>query len=290
MIKKIVIALLALPLISIAANKYAFTEFQPTREFVYKTVDDFDLKLSVFDPVGHQLTDEAPVIILFFGGGWVGGQPCRLAGQCDFFAKQGIVAITADYRVKGRNKTTPIECVKDGTSAVRWVRAHAAELGIDPKRVIVGGASAGGHVAATTGTGVTFDEATDDLSISSRANALVLFNPVFDNGPGGYGHDRVVDYWEQISPMHNMDAETPPTIALFGDNDKHVPVATAKEYQARMEAQGHRCDLKIYEGMGHGFFNYRKGGDPGKNKYFNQTLADAAEFLTSLGYIKKGAK
>jgi acetyl esterase/lipase len=196
-----------------------------------------------------------------------------------------MVAIAADYRVKGRNKTTPVECVKDGKSAIRWVRSHADELGIDPNKVIGGGASAGGHVAAATGTAVSFNEETDDLSVSARPNALVLFNPVFDNGPGGYGHDRVSDYWEKISPMHNIDAQTPPTIVFFGDNDQHVPVATAQEYKKRMEEQGLRCDLFIYEGQGHGFFNYRNGGDPKKNEYFNQTVQEAAKFLQSLDYL-----
>jgi acetyl esterase/lipase len=267
-------------------DKFAFTDFKPSREFVYKSIDGMDLKMHVFDPTGHKLTDKSPVIILFFGGGWLGGQPAKLSGQCDFFAKQGIVAITADYRVKGRTKTTPIVCVKDGKSAIRWVRAHAADLGIDPNRVIGGGASAGGHVAAAAGADVPFNEETDDLTVSARPNALVLFNPVFDNGPGGYGHDRVVEYWEKISPMHNISAETPPTIAFFGDNDQHVPVVTMNEYKKRMLEKGRRFDLFIYKDQKHGFFNYQKGENPRRNKYFNETLSEAALFLSSLGYLE----
>lgn len=267
------------------AQENDFSEFPPDREFVYKSIDGIDLKLYVYAPEGHDLQEPKPVIVLFFGGGWVGGKASQLSAQCDFFARQGMVAITADYRVKGRHKTTPKECVKDGKSAIRWIRSHAKELGIDPNQLIAGGASAGGHVAAAAGTGVAIDESTDDLSVSARPNALVLFNPVFDNGPGGYGHERVSEYWETISPMHNIDAQTPPTIVFFGDKDQHVPVETPKEYQQAMEAVGGRCDVFIYPGKGHGFFNYRAGGDADKNKFFYETMQESATFLKSLGVL-----
>ena len=258
---------------------------KPSSLITYKTASGADLKLHVFNPKGHHSSDHSPAIVLFFGGGWSGGQSEKLYGQCAYFASKGMVAMSADYRVKGRNKTTPVECVKDGKSAIRWIRSHAGEMGIDPDKVVAGGASAGGHVAAATGTGVPFNEETDDLSVSARPNALVLFNPVFDNGPSGYGHDRVADYWEKISPMHNINAGTPPTIAFFGDQDEHVPVATAQEYKKRMEDKGSRCDLSIYPGQAHGFFNYRPGNED-RNPYFKKTVEEAAKFLTSVGILK----
>ncbi|MEM8713895.1 MAG: alpha/beta hydrolase fold domain-containing protein, partial [Planctomycetota bacterium] len=85
----------------------------------------------------------------------------------------------------------PTTCVEDGKSAVRWIREHAAEIGVDPGRLAAGGGSAGGHVAAAIATVNGFNADQDDLSVSCVPEALVLFNPVFDNGPGGYGHDRV---------------------------------------------------------------------------------------------------
>jgi hypothetical protein len=69
--------------------------------------------------------------VFFFGGGWVGGSPKQMYQQAKVMAEQGMVAFSADYRVASRNKTTPFECVKDGKSAIRWLREHAAELGID---------------------------------------------------------------------------------------------------------------------------------------------------------------
>jgi acetyl esterase/lipase len=160
---------------------------------------------------------------------------------------------------------------------MRWVRKHAAKLGIDANKLAAGGGSAGGHVAAACGTVKGFNEEGEDTSVSCRPNALVLFNPVFDNGPEGYGYDRVKEYWQQFSPMHNIDKDTPPTVVFLGTKDKLIPVATAKKYKELMEKAGGRCDLQLYKDQPHGFFN--------KARYY-ETLLEADRFLTSLGYLK----
>jgi acetyl esterase/lipase len=194
-----------------------------------------------------------------------------------------MVAISAEYRVKSRDKTTPKECVMDGKSALRWVRKHAKELGVDPKMIAAGGGSAGGHVAAATVNSKGFEEG-ENLEVSSRPAALVLFNPVFDNGPKGYGHDRVKDYWKEISPMHNISKESPPTVVFLGTKDHLIPVATAEEYKKKMEAAGGRCDLHLYEGQTHGFFNRNRDND---DKYFDMTTREVDEFLVSLGFLER---
>lgn len=256
---------------------------KPDKSIVYKTVGEHKLQLHVFFPENHDVEKPRPAIVFFFGGGWVGGTPSQFYPHCEHLASLGMVAISAEYRVKSRHGTTPFECVKDGKSAVRWVRAHAKELGVDPDRIAAGGGSAGGHVAAATGTLPGFDEPGEDANISSRPNALVLFNPVYDNGPGGYGHDRVKDRYEEISPMHNISKETPPTIVFLGTKDKLIPIATAEKYKALMKEAGVRSELFLYEGQPHGFFNYRNG----KNKYYAETVGEMDKFLKSLGYTDK---
>ena len=195
---------------------------QPDAEWLYKTVNDTELKLHVFTPEGHRTSDKRPAVIFFFGGGWNNGSPGQHYSQCAHLASRGMVAMSAEYRVKSRNQTTPKECVEDGKSAIRWVREHAAELGIDPTRIAAGGASAGGHVAAAAGTVDSFDAKGEDLSVSSRPDALVLFNPVFDNGPGGFGHFRVKAYWQDISPIHNISGSAPPSIVFLGTEDEYI--------------------------------------------------------------------
>lgn len=254
----------------------------PDKKVVYKTLGDTSLQLHVFNPKGHQASDQRPVIIFFFGGGWVSGSPSQFYPHCAHLAGKGMVAIAAEYRVKKTHHTTPLECVKDGKSAIRWVRQHAAELGIDPKRVAAGGGSAGGHVAAATGHTTGFEEDGEDPTISTRPNALVLFNPVLDNGPDGWGHKQVREYWKNFSPLHNITKEDPPAIVFLGTKDKLIPVSAMQDYQQRMKALDIRCELKLYQGEGHGFFNANKGD----GSSYTQTVAEMDQFLTSLGYLK----
>lgn len=252
---------------------------RPDRAVVYKKIGDVELKLHVFNPPGHAPTNRAPAIVFFFGGGWNGGTPEQFHRHARHYAERGLVAFSADYRVKNRQGTSPRECVKDGKSAIRWVRAHAAELGIDPQRIAAGGGSAGGHVAAAAGTVPGLEEEGEDLRISSRPDALVLFNPVIDTGPGGYGHDRVRNYWQDLSPLHHLGTNTPPTILFLGTKDHVTPVATAERYKQRMTEAGRRCDLHLYAGQAHGFFNYGK-------PFYAVTLREADRFLAELGYLK----
>ncbi|HAV12646.1 MAG TPA: peptidase S9 [Opitutae bacterium] len=258
--------------------------FKPDVSVVYKTIGETSLKLHIFNPSGHDASDTRPAVVFFFGGGWMKGSPSQFYPHCEYLAARGMVAMSAEYRVKSRDGTSPIECVKDAKSAIRWIRANALELGINPNQVAAGGGSAGGHIAASAGTTTGFEEEGEDTTISSIPNALVLFNPVFDNGPGGYKHDWFNGYWEDFSPMHNINPKTPPTIVFLGTNDALIPVATAEEYKARMEQQKLRCDLHLYEGKTHGFFNYKK------TENYNETVAEMDRFLVSLGFLSAKSK
>jgi acetyl esterase/lipase len=266
------------------AQKPQPAPYEGARGEVYKTIGDTQLKLHIFEPSGHSKSEQAPAVVFFFGGGWKGGSPSQFEPHCRYLASRGMVAITADYRVESRHGTSPFECVKDGKSAIRWVRAHAGDLGIDPERIAAGGGSAGGHVAAATGNVPGLEEVGEDLSISSKPNALLLFNPVYDNGPSGYGYDRVKDRYREISPLHNIRAGAPPTIVFLGTKDKLIPVATAKLYEQKMRAAGSRCDTVFFSEQPHGFFNKGRSGD----KFYVLTVQAMDEFLISLGWLTGG--
>lgn len=254
---------------------------EPDRQVTYKTVGDVVLQLHVFEKASD--SKDRPAIVFFFGGGWNGGSPSQFYPHCQHLANQGFVAISAEYRVKSRNDTTPFECVEDGKSALRWVRSHAAELRIDPNKIAAGGGSAGGHVAAAVATVPGLNADSDPKDVSCVPNALVLFNPVYDNGPTGYGYSRVKDRYAEISPMHNIRKGMPPAIVFLGTEDQLIPVATAELFKQKMEAVGSESILKLYEGEGHGFFNFGKGD--GSNSL--STIAAMDEFLQKLGYLAK---
>ena len=254
---------------------------EPGKKVVYKEIDGFKLSLHFFFPENHKNTDKLPTILFFHGGGWKGGGVAHFYNQSTYFASRGMVAISVQYRVEKPHGTTPIECVKDGKSAMRFIKKNASQYGIDPDKIIAGGGSAGGHVAAAMATVKGFNEEGEDTSISCIPKALVLFNPVANNSKEGYGYDRLKDYWKDFSPAHNLTKNTPPTLIMLGTKDKLFKPALAEQYKQKMESLGLRCDLILYEGQDHAFFNF----DKSKDMHF-QTMKDADIFLTSLGYLK----
>lgn len=252
----------------------------PDDEIAYKNVGRSNLKLHIFYPDDHDLTKARPAIVFFFGGGWNGGSPNQFYPHCEYLASRGMVAIAAEYRTRSSHDTSPQECVKDGKSALRWIRDNARDLGIHPRKIAAGGGSAGGHVAAAVATVDGFSEQGEDTRTSCVPNALVLFNPVYDNGPDGYGYDRVEPYWEAFSPMHNIHKKMPPTIVFLGTNDRLIPVETAKEFKARMDKVKVLSELFLYEDQPHGFFNKKN------YKHYVKTVVEMDRFLESLGYLK----
>jgi acetyl esterase/lipase len=192
-----------------------------------------------------------------------------------------MVAMSAEYRVASRHKTTPFECVADGKSAVRWIRANAEKLGIDPERIAAGGGSAGGHVAATTGVIEGHDEPGEDTAVSSVPNALVLFNPVIDTTEKGYGARKVAGRETEISPAHHVRKGIPPTIIFHGTADTTVPHENVERFTRLMHEAGNECKLVSFEGQKHGFFNYGRGD----GKAFRETVRAADEFLAKHGFL-----
>lgn len=259
-------------------------DFEGAVAETYKTASGDELKIYRFSPEGHEPdNDQRPAIVFFFGGGWNGGSPGQFEQHCRYLAARGMVAMTADYRVKSRQGTTPKECVADGKSAVRWIRQNAERLGIDPDKVAAGGGSAGGHVATATGMVDGFDDPADDAAVSSKPNALVLFNPVYDNGPDdGWGHSRVVEYWEAFSPAHNITSDDPPAVVFLGSKDPLIPVAIAEKFRDTMKGEGLKSDLHVYEGQPHGFFNESKGGA----EIFLDTIRKMDAFLQEIGFLE----
>jgi acetyl esterase/lipase len=256
-----------------------------TKSETYRKVGDTELKVWIFEPAAKG-TKPLPAIVFFFGGGWTGGSPTQFEPQSRHLASRGMIAIVADYRVKTRQDAKPADCVSDAKACVRWVRANAARLGIDPERIAVGGGSAGGHLAASTATLPGLDPAQDDKSVSCIPDALVLFNPGTVMAPFpsldlkgfGAGLDKAKFGCEptEISPLHHVKKGTPPTIIFHGKADTTVPYTTVEKFAEVMKTAGNRCELVGYEGQPHGFFNKAK---------YAETLAATDAFLVSLGYL-----
>lgn len=267
----------------------AAEHIKPHEILVYKTVGKVNLSLSLFFPPDHSNERPKPAIVFFHGGGFNVGAPANFYPQSEYLAKRGMVAICVEYRIRSKHKTTQREAIMDAFSAMRWVKQHGDKLGIDRGRIAVAGGSAGGFLAAAVTTLSGLDEPGEDTTTSTRPNALILFNSHIDRGPGSRGFVRVQeamgDKWKTISPIHNLYKDFPPTIHFLGTADKNITVESAKKMKAQIEQVGSRCDLHLYDGEEHGFFNYGRK----ENKYYKLTLLETDRFLQSLGWINGSA-
>ncbi|MEO0476993.1 MAG: alpha/beta hydrolase [Planctomycetota bacterium] len=267
---------------------------EPEKRVYKKTVGAKDkpveLSLHIFKPEGWSADDHRPAVVFFFGGGWTGGTPQQFYPHSRDFAALGIVAISAEYRIRGKHGTSPLACVEDGKSAVRYLRANAGALGIDPGRIVAAGGSAGGHVAACTGILKGFDAKDEDADISSVPNLMILFNAVIDTSPKkGYGAKKVPGGDPLIiSPLHHAHKDQPPSMIFHGVADKTVTIESIRAFDQRCDELGVVCELVEYEGAGHGFFNHRKFRKPkqGDPDYYALTMEKAVRFLKKHGYLE----
>lgn len=252
---------------------------EPTRSIVYKTVGERELRLHIFNPAEHKKTDRRAAIVVIHGGGWTGGTPRWFYPISDHFAKLGVVGISIEYRLlKKGGQITVFDCVKDGRSAIRYVREHAAELGIDPHRVIAAGGSAGGHVAAGTALFEDMNEAGDNLKISAVPNALVLLYPVIDTGEKGYGQKKIGERWKELSPVDNVRPGLPPTLIFHGDADTVTPYPGAALFQQRMLAAGNDSILITHPGGVHGYLIFDL-------QLYRQAMRQVTSFIRARGLI-----
>ena len=255
---------------------------------IYKSVGDAELALYVFAPNAREHGSQVPAVVFFFGGGWTNGSPRQFQAQCEYLASRGVAGITVDYRVASRYPVTIKDCVEDAKSAMRWVRAHAESLGIDPDRIASAGGSAGGHLAACTAVIEDVNADSDDLDVSAVPNAMILFNPALMIAPDDRMNNeekrraeefskRTRDALAKLSPLNFASREQPPMIMFFGTEDRLL--RGAKFFRSDSISAGNSCRIVTYEGQGHSFFN--------RQKYRDLTMQEMDQFLVELEWLQK---
>lgn len=255
----------------------------PDQVLTYKRIGSHALQLHVFRPHGTAPAAGSPAILFLHGGGWQFGDPRQFFPQCDYFRTQGMVCVSAAYRIASVHSSSPADALQDARDALRYLRRHAAALGLAADRIVAAGGSAGGHLAASLATAVPMPDANAGVSVSTRPNALVLLNPILNLAPGQPDHAAVAAYWRDISPLHHIDRVVPPTLILSGEADAEVPVATLKAFCRAMQQLGGHCEIQLYPRARHGFFN----PEVDRGRYFEATNQAAVAFLRRQGFLSE---
>jgi len=205
------------------------------------------------------------------------------------YAELGMVALSVDYRLSNETTVTPFDAVVDARNSVRWVRSHAAQLRVDPNRIVALGTSAGAHLAAAA---AILDEPWGGDS-SAIPNALILLSPAisvadsarFRKLSGGASQAA------SLSPDLHIRPGVPPTIILQGEEDSVTPVKGSKTFCAHMRARNNVCILKLYKGVGHLFTHNLKEQEIPDYSAIHREISKQANdasivFIRDLGIIE----
>jgi acetyl esterase/lipase len=231
----------------------------PTPEILtYCAPADVALELHIFRPAAWIPSDRRAAWLFFHGGGFSGGSPELGYDIAAAVAESGRVAICIQYRhASGDASGTRLDAlVSDAKAAVRWVRAHATVQGIDPARVVAGGHSAGGMLAAATALVPGF-EVGDHLGESSVPDAFMPWSGALILRAGSMAEvfAPVQGSIEDVSPFHHIGGATVPSVVLHGDNDALVPHVSSEVFVERLRAVGSITELVTIEGADHFFFD-----------------------------------
>jgi len=220
--------------------------------FVYHDVQPEPMRLHIFKPKGWSAADKRPAFIHFFGGGFVRGVPTQSAGWAKQAAKLGMIGVAADYRVLTRHGTDGTACISDARAAVRWLQVHAAELGLDPKRIVVSGSSAGGHLAIWTAITASPPGSDPAEAPLEKPAALILMWPAADFTLFSAQKDRFGGHRMACSATQHLDAQMPPSLLFHGDEDPTVPYESSVILHRTLTGTGNSCEFIPMPGCGHG--------------------------------------
>lgn len=268
----------------------------------YKTLDSGPLTMATFFPADWNARDKRPAIIFIHGGAWVAGDATVFYPHARYFATRGAVCMSIDYRLEKPDGSPLRNCLTDCKSAVRYVRAHAATLGVDPDRIATFGDSAGGHLAAAVALCPGFNDPTDDLKVSCKPEAMILCNPILDMTEGAWikfilqgaamakgaklvdMHPTAIQLAEAraLSPASNIAKGQSPALLMQGTKDTVVNPVQAQQFAPAYTHAGNRCDLIWMEGARHAFV-LPKYTAP--EPVVVDAISKADKFLVSLGWL-----
>ena len=284
--KLLIIVLLSV--ICLTLNAQEEYQVEGPTEFVFDSTRTYRLKVYVFTPDDKQINKSHSAIVIFHGGGWNIGDPSWAFGLAKKYARKGMVAIAAQYRLSDGENTTPIDAMKDACNVILWIRENSSELRIDKNRIAAYGWSAGAHLAACS---AIFSSTDSEQNINSIPNALILVSPALSIINDDWfkqllGKDKIaINY----SPAEHVINNMPPSIIVVGNDDSVTPVEQSKLFHNNMIEHANESYLFIYDGVGHLFTpsDQPDGGYPNPDKKIRTKAYNEIDgFLKKLGYIE----
>jgi alpha-L-fucosidase 2 len=239
-----------------------------TNDVEYAKVDGVSLRLDAFVPDGK---GPFPAVILVHGGGWTSGDKsggshrALIAPMEDPLANAGFAWFSINYRLAPQYPYPA--CLDDVETAIRWVKAHAAQYHLDPERIAIAGESAGGHLVALAA--MRADQATrvaavvdfygrGDLLADTRTQGGKITGNLAQLFGTSLLDARSEALLRSASPLDNVHAGLPPFLFLHGTDDHQVPYQESLKMLAKLTALGVSCDLISIPKGPHGMYGWSK--------------------------------
>lgn len=229
-------------------------------DIVFGTGGGRELRCDIYTPPGAP--KDAPGVLLVHGGGWSGGDRSQLKGYGILLGRLGYVCVASEYRLSGESKW-PAQ-IHDVKAALRWMKANAAKLGVDPQRIAVEGNSAGAHLSlmvAGTPNMPEFEGSGGNAGVdTSVAASIAIYAPTdFGDGPLSgaiemlMGKDASPDAVRGASPVSHVSPSFPPTLLIHGNKDEIVSVEASLNMYAKLAKAGVPAEIHIYAEQPHAF-------------------------------------
>ncbi|HEY2708301.1 MAG TPA: alpha/beta hydrolase [Caulobacteraceae bacterium] len=254
-----------------------------------------ELKLDIYPPRGESLR---AAIIYLHGGGWRGGSREAMRPAAKSMADRGYVGLPAQYRLTGQSPW-PAQ-IHDVKAAIRWTRANADRLGVDPDRIVLWGSSAGAHLAllaAGTPNDPAFEGDVGPMGVSSAVAVVIAVHPPtgFKLGDAGPRHGAdatalmgaaaTVEGAAAAGPLSHVSETFPPTLLLHGTQDRVVHHSASQEMLDALRAARAPADLHLFHGHNHGFAalpSMREVLSAEAAYFLDRTLIDPAKYAAEI--------
>ena len=225
------------------------------------------LNLYQIKPQGWKASDQRTAVVWIHGGGWTSGEPLRFLPQARYFALRGAVGFSVQYRLVKPGGPSVTDAISDVKDALAFIRLHADQLGVNSKKVVAAGDSAGGHLALMAG---------------DAADAIIDCNGIPDMS--GKWRDRMQpgEDPKKVSPLFLIGPKTPPTLILHGKADTVVPVGESQKYYDALLAAKVRAKMTTWPESKHAFV---VTGYTATNAEVERALYAIDDFLVELGFL-----
>lgn len=236
------------------ARQRSAPDIRVDNDVVFGRGGEMDLLLDIYHPPAE--AGKRMAVVHVHGGGFSGGSKAGVQGSANAFASTGYVGIASQYRLTGQGRW-PAQ-IHDVKAAIRWTRANADRLDIDPDHIAVAGYSAGGLmalVAAGTPDRPEFEGSGGNNDVSSRVAACVAFYPAVAANAGLMPEGSDATAREAASAATYISADFAPTMFLHGVEDTTIPFSSSLDFFNRLHEAGVNVDLHLFQGAPHAFPN-----------------------------------